>query len=149
MLKIVDSELLDYIDDDPVRRHIPKNFRVTDNRTTFALCYGKNKEVDAMICCSFCEDVPQEENELDKSGNIAVFYTVWSYTRGAGTDIIFETVKWIQQNKPEVDRFVTLSPLTEMARKFHLRNGAIEYRMNKTSVNFEYMIEGKNARTLD
>jgi hypothetical protein len=35
-------------------------------------------------------------------------------------------------------RLITLSPLTDMARKFHLNNGAKELRVNKTTVNFEY-----------
>ena len=37
-----------------------------------------------------------------------------------------------------LNRLVTLSPLTDMARKFHLSNGAIEVSVNETSQNFEY-----------
>ena len=37
-------------------------------------------------------------------------------------------------------RLVTLSPLTDMARNFHIRNGAKELQVNKTSQNFEYDI---------
>ena len=39
---------------------------------------------------------------------------------------------------PHIKRFVTLSPKTEMAKKFHLRNGATELQENETTVNFEY-----------
>ena len=35
---------------------------------------------------------------------------------------------------------VALSPLTDMARKFHLRNGAAELQVNETTQNFEYKI---------
>ena len=71
-------------------------------------------------------------------GDVAVFYTVWSYEKGAGTEIVFEMVDYIKENMPNVNRFVTLSPLTQMARNFHIKNGAVEYRMNETTVNFEY-----------
>jgi len=33
-----------------------------------------------------------------------------------------------------------LSPLTEMARNFHLRNGAIEVQVNEETQNFEYKL---------
>ena len=38
------------------------------------------------------------------------------------------------------NRLVTLSPLTDMARKFHLRNGAVELQVNETTQNFEYKV---------
>ena len=37
-------------------------------------------------------------------------------------------------------RLVTLSPLTEMAENFHLKNGAIKLRVNEATQNFEYKI---------
>ena len=37
-----------------------------------------------------------------------------------------------------LNRLVTLSPLTEMATKFHLRNGAKLLHINETTQNFEY-----------
>ena len=37
-----------------------------------------------------------------------------------------------------LNRLVTLSPLTEMAKKFHLRNKAKLFRVNETTQNFEY-----------
>ena len=40
-----------------------------------------------------------------------------------------------------LNRLVTLSPLTDMARNFHLKNGAKELQVNETSQNFEYDIE--------
>ena len=40
-----------------------------------------------------------------------------------------------------IDRLITLSPLTDMARKFHLKNGAKEVQVNLTTQNFEYNVE--------
>ena len=40
-----------------------------------------------------------------------------------------------------LSRLITLSPLTDMARKFHLKNGAKEVQVNLTTQNFEYDIE--------
>ena len=73
-----------------------------------------------------------------KDGKIAIAYTVWSRKRGAGKEIINKLAEWVKKNKSE--RLVTLSPLTEMARKFHLRNGAIEVKVNETTQNFEYKV---------
>ena len=39
-----------------------------------------------------------------------------------------------------LNRLVTLSSLTEMARNFHLNNGAIEFQVNQDTQNFEYKI---------
>ena len=39
-----------------------------------------------------------------------------------------------------LDRLVTLSPLTEMATKFHSGNGAKLMKINKTTQNFEYKV---------
>ena len=40
-----------------------------------------------------------------------------------------------------LNRLVTLSPLTDMARNFHLKNGAKELQVNEKTQNFEYDIE--------
>jgi len=138
MIVEVDRNLSTYFNDDPVRHHLSEEFRMTDNRKSYALVINGDRKPSAMICVAFCEDVPATEEELVKPGNVAVFYTVWSYEKGCGTEIVFEMVDYIKENMPEVNRFVTLSPLTQMARNFHLKNGAVEYRMNETTVNFEY-----------
>ena len=36
------------------------------------------------------------------------------------------------------NRYVTMSPKTEMAMKFHLSNGAVLLRENEETNNFEY-----------
>ena len=100
-----------------------------------------------MICVAYTNKVPLTEHELDyysqvacqggEHGDIAVFYTVWSYARGAGRRMVLAAAQDIKQNRP-VDRFVTLSPLTEMAEKFHIRNGARLLERGEECQNFEY-----------
>jgi hypothetical protein len=70
---------------------------------------------------------------------MAIFYTIWSYKPGAGRDLILNAVSYIKSNKPHISRFVTLSPPTEMARRFHLKNGASVFRNNTETVNYEYL----------
>ena len=124
--------------DDPVRPHIPHSFRISQNRKSFVLVDNDDVTPRAVICAAFTRDVARTEQDLTTAGNTAMFYTVWSYDKGAGRDIVFAVTDWIKRNMPEVDRFVTLSPPTEMARKFHLSNGAVELQHNGETVNFEY-----------
>jgi hypothetical protein len=70
--------------------------------------------------------------------NCAVFYTVWSYQRGAGREIVNGVAERIKNQRPWVKRFVTLSPLTDMARNFHIKNGARLVAKHSTCQNFEY-----------
>jgi hypothetical protein len=72
---------------------------------------------------------------------VAVFYTIWSYYPGAGRRLIRSAAEWIQKNRTNITEFVTLSPPTDMARIFHLRNGAKEFRINENTVNYLYSIE--------
>lgn len=123
--------------DDPVRTHIPHSFRISENRKSFVLL-AEDGTPRAVICTAFTDDVARTEQDLTKAGNCAMFYTVWSYDKGAGREIVFAVVDWIKENMPAVERFVTLSPPTEMARRFHLSNGAIELQHNGDTVNFEY-----------
>jgi hypothetical protein len=54
--------------------------------------------------------------------------------------MVNEVYKMIKDSS-HLNRLVTLSPLTEMARKFHLKNGAKEVQVNLTTQNFEYEVE--------
>ena len=71
---------------------------------------------------------------------MAVFYTIWSYVAGAGAVLLFDTVAEIQRRHPTVTQFVTLSPKTTMAHRFHTRNGAQIFRTNSDTVNYEYTV---------
>ena len=122
--------------DDPVRPSIPSASRVHDHATIFVLV--KDTEPQAVTCVAYLDQVPTTEGELGKFGdNVAAFYTIWSYQPGAGRQLIREAQQWIKENT-EIKRYVTLSPKTEMARKFHINNGAAILQENLETVNYEY-----------
>lgn len=140
-IKEIGNYLLDFIKDDPVRPEIPTDFRVSDGRLVAALV-DEEKQPDAMVCVSFHDFVPQDVKDLDNTAVVpttAVFYTIWSYKAGKGKELLIQAVREIQKTHPSVTRFVTLSPKTELARRFHLRNGAIVFRENVDSTNYEYI----------
>ena len=85
--------------------------------------------------------IPESVDDLTTAvvnTNTAVFYTIWSYAAGAGRTLIEQAQAKIKQEHPEVDTYVTLSPKTEMARRFHLKNGAEVFRENPDTVNYLY-----------
>ena len=135
--------LLSFIKDDPVRPEIPKDFRVSDGRVVAALT-DEEHNPEAMVCVSFHDFVPEDVEGLKKTSQVpttAIFYTIWSYKSGKGRDLLYQAVKGIQAQYPSVTRFVTLSPKTNMARRFHLKNGAIVLRENIDTTNYEYLTE--------
>lgn len=139
-IKDLSHKLLEFIKDDPVRPEISTEFRVSDGRMVAALAES-DTDPDAMVCVSFHDFVPQDVNDLSNTTKVpttAVFYTIWSYKAGKGQQLLREAVKGIQEQYPSITRFVTLSPKTEIARRFHLKNGAIIFRENVETVNYEY-----------
>ena len=64
---------------------------------------------------------------------------IGSKKKGGGKLIVKEAFKKIKRSN-HLNRLVTLSPLTEMARNFHLRNGAQELSVNEKTQNFEYKV---------
>ena len=72
-------------------------------------------------------------------GNIAIAYTVWAKKKGGGKHMVNEVYKMVKQSN-HINRLVTLSPLTEMAERFHIKNGAKKLQVNETTQNFEYDI---------
>ena len=132
------------VEDDPVRPNISYAFRTSVDKDFFVYENELTGDAAACICVSYNDQVPTNMSELVEFpdfadvSRIAVFYTVWSYEKGAGREIVFKTVDWIKENKPHILRFVTLSPKTKMAERFHLRNGAVLLAENKESNNFEY-----------
>jgi hypothetical protein len=133
-------KLLSFIKDDPVRPEIPTDFRVSNGRMVAALS-DNDTDPDAMVCVSFHDFVPTGVDDLSNVSEVpttAVFYTIWSYKAGKGRDLLIQAVKGIQEQYPSVTRFVTLSPKTDVARRFHLKNGAIIFRENIETVNYEY-----------
>lgn len=143
MIKIitdVSDPLMEYIKDDPVRPEIPREFRVDQNRFVAVLLDDSPR---AIVCVDLKDLVPQSVKDLEQEceqPTLAVFYTIWSYAAGAASELLFGTVETIQSQWPSVVRFVTLSPKTEMAYKFHIRNGAQILRENVDTINYEYII---------
>jgi hypothetical protein len=141
-------KLLSFIKDDPVRPEIPTDFRVSDGRIVAALAENQD-DPDAMVCVSFHDFVPVGVDDLHNVSHVpttAVFYTIWSYKAGKGAELLIRAVKGIQEQYPSVTRFVTLSPKTNMARRFHLKNGAIVFRENIETVNYEYTNVANNMK---
>jgi hypothetical protein len=142
MLSIINETshpLLEYIKDDPVRPELSREFRVTDNRFVTALV---ETDPRAMLCVSLHNFVPTTVEELQQSSrdpSVAIFYTIWSYSPGAAVQLLRETVEYLRQTYPNIKRLVTLSPPTPMAKRFHLKNGAQVFRINETTVNYEYL----------
>jgi len=135
--------LLSFIKDDPVRPEISKDFRVSDGRVVAALT-DEEQQPEAMVCVSFHDFVPEDVEGLKQTAQVpttAIFYTIWSYKSGKGKELLYQAVKGIQAQYPSVTRFVTLSPKTNMARRFHLKNGAIVLRENIDTTNYEYLTE--------
>ena len=141
IIRDLSDNLLSLIKDDPVRPEIPVEDRVNDNSRIFVLRDEITNEPLAVTCVKFLDSIPSRVDDLAEvavNTNTAVFYTIWSYAAGAGRKLIQEAQAEIQKQRPEIDTYVTLSPKTEMAKRFHLKNGAEVYRENETSVNYWY-----------
>jgi len=139
VIQNLDHSLLGLVKDDPVRPEIALEHRVTDYSEIFILDEGNPS---AVVCVAYRNSVPASVEELltppATTPSVAVFYTIWSYRAGSGRDMIMAARKWIETNRPHITQYVTLSPPTEMARKFHLKNGATVFRINADSVNYLY-----------
>ena len=138
--------------DDPVRPELSNEFRTSFGRKIYGVKY--QGEIHAVMCFAFTNNIPKTVDELDllskdaflqsahrdqNVGKIAIAYTVWSKKKGGGKLIVKEVYKMIKKSN-HLNSLVTLSPLTEMARKFHLRNGAVELQVNDETQNFEYKV---------
>lgn len=154
MLSLVEDHNLamKYCKDDPVRPHIPHAWRIEEDRQMWLLYedqYAEHAEPLihtplAVLCVAFTDQIPTNEKELFKyaetdNPSVAVFYTVWSYHTGAGRQIILDTQRRIHElHSDKIKRYVTLSPLTKVAERFHLRNGAKLIGKYEECQNFEY-----------
>jgi len=144
LIKSITDKFFALLIDDPVRPDIPHTDRIGDNKDVFVL--REEEKVSAVTCVAYQHHVPKSQSELFQNEsdfdlakpNVAVFYTIWSYEAGAGRKLIFDAVEYIKENKPEIERIVTLSPKTKLAQKFHLRNGAFVFRENDDTINYEY-----------
>ena len=138
--------------EDPVRPELDNDFRTGYGRKIYGVKY--KGEIHAVMCFAYTNEIPKSVEELEKLstdaflqsamrdqniGKIAIAYTVWSKKKGGGKLIVKEVYKKIKKSN-HLNRLVTLSPLTEMASKFHTRNGAKLLQVNETTQNFEYKV---------
>ena len=139
-------------DEDTVRPELDNNFRRSYGRKIYGVKF-KN-EIHAVMCFAYTNEIPKSVDELDMLsqdaylqstlrgqivGKIAIAYTVWSKKKGGGKLIVKEVFKKIKKSN-HLNRLVTLSPLTDMAYKFHSKNGAKLIQVNETTQNFEYKV---------
>mgnify|MGYP001502638890 CR=1 FL=1 len=139
-------------EEDPVRPELTNEFRTGYGRKIFGVKY--QGEIHAVMCFAYTNEIPKSVEDLEKMshdaylqsalrdqniGRIAIAYTVWSKKKGGGKLIVKEVFKKIKKSN-HLNRLVTLSPLTDMATKFHLKNGAKLLQINDNTQNFEYTI---------
>lgn len=140
LITSITDRLISYIKDDPVRPELSAEFRVQSNR--FIATIVEDERPSSMVCVSLHDFIPASVDELDHVSEMpttAVFYTIWSYKSGSGSLLLRESVKCIKEKYNSVNTFVTLSPKTEMARKFHIKNGASVFRENNDTINYQYL----------
>lgn len=123
------------IKDDPIRPELSVRFRHSHGREVYA-----NRR--AVVCVAYCDGIPKTVKDLTKMAGIdnIVFYTIWSYEKGGGSALVSSMQKYIKSDKPWIKRCITLSPKTEMAHKFHIKNGAVVLQKNRLSINYEYIL---------
>ena len=150
-MELIDAVTDFSIEKDIVRPEYDVEFRISEDREVFA--WGRSLvpyQVYSSLCCvAYTHEIPINMNQLTEysinhspyRGDIAVAYTVWncSDTKGSGRSLILALQKHFSEDT-RIQRLVTLSPLTEMAKKFHLSNGATLLSTNPESYNFEYEI---------
>ena len=156
-IKIPKFELVELFNincsEDPVRPELDISFRRKHGRKIYGL-KDEMGDIVAIMCFAFTNEVPKTVKDLDAlsydawmqsthragiQGQIAIAYTVWAKKRGGGKAIVNEVYKMVKESN-HLNRLVTLSPLTDMAKNFHTKNGAKELQVNEDTQNFEYDI---------
>tara|TARA_B100000965_G_scaffold393234_1_gene403765 strand:+ start:5170 stop:5580 length:411 start_codon:yes stop_codon:yes gene_type:complete len=136
MIRLINTNELDILKEDPVRPNVEK---IGKGKQVYVL-----NDLSAVVCVCYCKEVPTTEEELEEYkeeyGDIAVAYTVWSNKAGSGRELIFQ-LRDLFHEAGSVGRLITMSPKTEMAKRFHERNGATLLQDNAESYNFEYELK--------
>ena len=138
-IRDITDPLVRLIKDDPVRPHIPLEQRINEAAEILILKAGE--EILAATCMQWLKEVPESEEDLvnmSKDKQVAVFYTIWSYSPGAGAALLQQAAEWLKRDYDNLRGIVTLSPQTPMAERFHLKNGAKVRKTNANTVNYEY-----------
>ena len=131
----------DVLLDDPVRPSISPMQKMQPGNQVYM--WLQDKQIGAIVCMAYKLKVPTTEAELlaenDFSGEDfdtdlkIILYSIWSYQKGCGQKLVQSLLSW-----GDGCRVITMSPKTEMARDFHLRNGAVLLQENAETVNYEY-----------
>ena len=142
MLTLITPTDIDLTVEDPVRPTIPMTWR----QQYEIWAWVEDGQRAATVCVAWLDAVPDSEDGMliMPRGFKAVAYTIWSAAPGAGKKLILALQEQIKEN-PLCEGMYTLSPTTEMARKFHINNGARVYRINESTINYQY----KHDRTAD
>tara|TARA_R110000822_G_scaffold260808_1_gene385603 strand:- start:670 stop:1083 length:414 start_codon:yes stop_codon:yes gene_type:complete len=135
--------LVQLLDPDPILLDDPVRPRISPKRkvSPFSRVYMwlEEQRIGAVVCCSFRFNIPKSERELFQVENYnqdkikIILYSIWSYEKGCGQKLVQSVLA-----RYRVHRVITMSPKTDMARDFHLRNGAKVLQVNRTTVNYEY-----------
>lgn len=165
LIKLNAADHMYLIEDDPVRPKLFKDnsVRFEDPFHVYAEINDETGEIAAVVCTIICKFVPQDEYQIklvamgkteqieeqlkereEMHGQLGVVlcpYSIWSYQRGHGRKLINNLLEAAPLLHPEVDAVITMSPHTEAALKFHLRNGAGIFATNTKCVNYEYEVE--------
>ena len=169
------KEYMKYMKDDPVRPNLFEDntvrfegyFRVyADVERT-----GDEIKTNAIVCVVITPFLPQSEQDLIElsdgtfppevlkelqkrlkeeeelsAGTTLCPYSIWSYAKGAGRRLITNLLESIPVLHPDVEHVITMSPLTEQAYKFHIRNGAQKVSTNKSTVNYLYELGERDVQ---
>ena len=165
LIKCNAADHLYLIEDDPVRGEMLKDNtkRFEDPFHVYAEVNDATGEIAAVVCVVVCRFVPQDEAQLKfiaagkltaieealeereavhgALGTVLCPYSIWSYQKGHGSQLINKLLEATPLLHPEVDAVITMSPHTHLAMKFHLSNGAGLFSTNEETVNYEYEVE--------
>ena len=165
LIKCNAADHLYLIEDDPVRPDMFKDnsVRFEDPFHVYAEVNDETGEIAAVVCVVVCKFVPQYEVQLKAIakgrltdieealeereavhgalGTVLCPYSIWSYQKSHGSQLIKNLLEAVPLLHPEVDAVITMSPHTHIAMKFHLSNGAGLFSTNEDTVNYEYEVE--------
>ena len=123
--------------DDPVRPKISPHRKVSPFSRVYM--WLEEQRIGAIVCFSYRLNIPKTERELlqvenyNQDGMKVILYSIWSYEKGCGQKLVQAVLARYWE-----DRVIAMSPKTDMARDFHLRNGAKVLQVNRTTINYEY-----------
>ena len=145
MLLKCDLDFLKIVEQDPIRPvellgGLKRRFETPFEVYALIEKQGFGVETNAVACIAHAWFIPETEADLmeigqdSEGGDIVVPYSLWSNKRGSGTLLINALLHKFK----DAGKIITMSPKTEMARKFHESNGAFLLQSNEDSNNFEY-----------